>query len=64
MAKTVLVAGASGFIGNRLVQTLLDAGVPVRCLVRWEVPLPAAAQAVRGDLLEPMSLPIALVNPL
>jgi len=60
MAKTVLVAGASGFIGKRLVQALLGAGVPVRCLVRREVPLPAAARAVRGDLLEPLSLPAAL----
>ena len=29
-----LVTGASGFIGSHLVQRLIDAGHPVRCLVR------------------------------
>ncbi|MGZ4682530.1 MAG: NmrA family NAD(P)-binding protein, partial [Acidimicrobiales bacterium] len=30
----VLVTGASGYIGGRLVGELLDAGYRVRCLVR------------------------------
>jgi uncharacterized protein YbjT (DUF2867 family) len=60
MTGTVLVAGASGFIGKRLVRELIAAGVPVRCLVRREAPLPAEAQMVRGDLLEPLTLPAAL----
>ncbi len=30
----VLVTGATGYIGGRLVSRLLDAGYPVRCLVR------------------------------
>lgn len=33
-AKPVLVTGASGYIGGRLVPRLLDAGYSVRCLVR------------------------------
>jgi uncharacterized protein YbjT (DUF2867 family) len=60
MTKTVLVAGASGFIGLRLVQALLDAGEQVRCLVRREVRLPQGARSVQGDLLEPLTLPAAL----
>ena len=31
---TVLVVGASGYVGRRLVPALLDAGLPVRALVR------------------------------
>jgi uncharacterized protein YbjT (DUF2867 family) len=60
MSETVLVAGASGFIGQRLVRALVAEGVQVRCLVRREIPLPAGARGVRGDLLEPLSLPTAL----
>jgi uncharacterized protein YbjT (DUF2867 family) len=57
---TVLVAGASGFIGQRLVRALLAEGARVRCLVRRDARLPAAATVVKGDLLEPLTLPAAL----
>jgi len=60
MTGTVLVAGASGFIGQRLVRALVAEGVQVRCLVRRDVPLPAGVQAVSGDLLKPDTLPTAL----
>lgn len=60
MTGTVLVAGASGFIGQRLVRALVAEGVQVRCLVRREVPLPAGVQAVSGDLLQTNTLPAAL----
>lgn len=33
-ARPVLVTGATGYIGGRLVPRLLEAGYPVRCLVR------------------------------
>jgi len=60
MTKKVLVAGASGFIGQRLVKALLAAEVPVRCLVRRESQLPAGVEIVKGDLLEPLTLPAVL----
>jgi uncharacterized protein YbjT (DUF2867 family) len=34
MRQLVLVTGATGYIGGRLVPRLLEAGLPVRCLVR------------------------------
>ena len=59
-AGTVLVTGATGFIGIRLVKALLDEGYSVRCLVRrTDVDLPPGATAVKGDLLEPLGLDAA-----
>jgi len=53
----VLVTGATGFIGKRLVRALLAQGYNVRCLVRRaDVELPPGAHAVKGDLLEPLGL--------
>jgi uncharacterized protein YbjT (DUF2867 family) len=51
----VLVTGASGYIGGRLVQELLDAGYRVRCLVRTPAKVDAApwrreADVVQGDV--------------
>jgi uncharacterized protein YbjT (DUF2867 family) len=57
MAKIVLIAGASGFIGQRLVRALLATGVSLRCLVRRDSELPAGVEIVKGDLLEPLTLP-------
>ena len=34
MARTVLVTGASGFIGSHLSQALVDRGVNVRAMTR------------------------------
>jgi uncharacterized protein YbjT (DUF2867 family) len=55
----VLVAGASGYIGGRLVGELLDAGYRVRCLVRSPAKLAAAPWAdrveiVQGDVTAPL----------
>jgi uncharacterized protein YbjT (DUF2867 family) len=51
---TVLVTGATGFIGRRLVRALLADGYNVRCLVRRaDADLPAGATVAIGDLLEP-----------
>ena len=63
--ELVLVTGATGYIGGRLVPRLLDAGYRVRCLVRDPVRLQGRAWAsrvevVRGDLLEPATLEPAL----
>ncbi len=58
----VLVTGANGFIGRKLVQALLSKGVPVRCMVRNpdSAQLPSGAEVVAADLLKPETLPAAL----
>ena len=59
----VLVTGATGFIGRRLVKALLDEGRRVRCLVRREdARLPAGAEVVMGDLLMPVGLAAAFAG--
>jgi uncharacterized protein YbjT (DUF2867 family) len=62
MTKTVLVAGASGFIGQRLVRALLAQGVRVRCLVRRATEFPQGAEVAVGDMLLPQTLPAALAG--
>jgi uncharacterized protein YbjT (DUF2867 family) len=53
----ILVTGASGFIGRRLVDRLLAEGYPLRCLSRRKVAAPAAGvENVIADLLDPDSL--------
>jgi uncharacterized protein YbjT (DUF2867 family) len=57
----VLVTGATGFVGTRLVPTLLDRGHEVVALVRdadGYAP-PEGVHVVEGDLLEPDTLPPA-----
>ena len=61
---TVLVLGATGYIGGRLVPELLADGHRVRCLARDPRkldgrPWRSQVEVVTGDLLEPDSLPPA-----
>jgi len=57
----VLVTGATGFIGKRLISALLEEGIAVRCLVRQkDAKLPSQAEVVQGDLLERPTLDSAL----
>src|SRR5680860_493960 len=56
----VLVTGASGYIGGRLVGELLDAGYRVRCLARTPAKLDAApwragVEVVAGDVTEDLT---------
>ena len=57
---TILVTGATGFIGRRLVKELLQRDYRVRCMVRRPSALPAEAEQVQADLLKPDSLPAVL----
>jgi len=56
----VLVTGATGYIGGRLVPVLEAAGVRLRCLARQPAVLAArvapTTEVVAGDLLDPASL--------
>jgi NADH dehydrogenase len=58
----VLVTGATGYVGRRLVPHLLDRGVRVRALTRdpGAVNWPDGVETVRGDVTDPGSLPPAL----
>ncbi|MFI6128327.1 NAD(P)H-binding protein [Micromonospora sp. NPDC051141] len=59
----VLVTGATGRIGRAVIDQLVDAGVPVRALVRRPesaATLPTTVEVVTGDLTAPASLDAAL----
>ena len=61
MAEKILVTGATGYIGGRLVPRLLVAGCQVRCLARDAsrldgFPWREKIEAVEGDALDPASL--------
>jgi UDP-glucose 4-epimerase len=53
---TVLLTGATGLVGSRLLPRLVEAGHRCRALVRREAELPVGAVGVRGDLADPASL--------
>ena len=60
----LLVTGASGYIGGRLMRALHDAGGRVRCMARrpdeLRARVPADVEVVRGDVLDAASLTDAL----
>jgi uncharacterized protein YbjT (DUF2867 family) len=64
MSATILVTGATGYIGGRLLADFVRRGTPVRCLARNPEALrPRVApstEVVRGDVLDPDSLAKAL----
>lgn len=53
---TLLLTGASGLVGSRLLPRLAEAGFTCRALVRAARALPPGTTAVRGDLDDPSSL--------
>jgi len=63
--RLILVTGATGYIGGRLVGRLLERGFRVRCLVRDPSRLEGRpwhyqVEVVVGDMLEPAKLPLAM----
>jgi uncharacterized protein YbjT (DUF2867 family) len=59
--RLILVTGATGYIGGRLVPRLLELGYRIRCLVRDPAPLQryawrSAVEIVAGDVLQPNTL--------
>lgn len=59
---TVLVTGATGLVGTRLIARLVDAGVDVRALVRGGKAVPTGVPSVEGDLLDPATLTAAVAG--
>ena len=63
-AHRVLVTGATGYVGGRLLSRLEQLPYRVRCMARRPGALRSSAsedvEVVRGDVLEPSSLPSAL----
>ena len=64
--KTVLVIGASGFVGGHLTRALLAAGYPVRCLARNPAKVADLASAgceiVPGDIADPAAVQRAVAG--
>lgn len=64
MNRTLLLTGATGYVGGRLLKRLEASGRPLRCLVRRPGQLDArvvpSTEIVQGDLLDPASLSAAL----
>ena len=66
-AGVVLVTGATGYVGGRLVPRLLEAGYGVRCLVRDASRLQGRGwlpqvEVATGDVLRPESLAAAMAG--
>jgi len=63
-SKRVLLTGATGFVGSRLLGRLVAAGVNVRCLSRHpesvRVPSGSQVEVVAGDVLDEASLARAM----
>ncbi|MCW3016995.1 MAG: NAD-dependent epimerase/dehydratase family protein [Solirubrobacterales bacterium] len=62
--KTILLTGATGYVGGELAPVLLELGHTVRCLVRdadrARRTLPAGVEVLRGDVLSGEGLDAAL----
>ena len=58
--QTVLVAGATGFVGRHLCPALEEAGYEVRAMTRHPDTYSGPGKAVHGDVHDPSTLPAAL----
>lgn len=63
-SPTILLTGATGYVGGRLLRALEERGHAVRCLARRPEALQGrvapGTEVVQGDALKPESLPAAL----
>jgi nucleoside-diphosphate-sugar epimerase len=57
---TILITGATGLVGPRLLSRLTAAGIECRALVRHGRDLPVGVERVEGDILNLNSLPAAV----
>ncbi|MEW6256652.1 MAG: NAD(P)-dependent oxidoreductase [Pseudomonadota bacterium] len=57
---SILITGATGLVGERLVPRLVEAGHECRLLLRTGKTCPPGATAVTGDILAPWTLPDAV----
>ena len=57
---TLLLTGAGGLVGSRLLPRLVDTGFDCRALTRREITLPHGVTDIRGDLADPDSLRAAV----
>jgi uncharacterized protein YbjT (DUF2867 family) len=60
VGRPIVVAGATGFVGRRLVPRLVDAGHEVRAMTRHPDRYDGAGKAVAGDVQRPTTLRPAL----
>ena len=60
MSGSVLVTGATGFVGSRLVPALVDAGHEVRAMTRHPDTYDGPGEPVHGDVHDASTLPAAL----
>ncbi|MGE0827340.1 MAG: NAD(P)H-binding protein, partial [Candidatus Binatia bacterium] len=62
----ILLTGATGYIGGRLLNALEGKGYPVRCLARrpecLRSTVATTTEVVQGDVLAPTTLPSALAG--
>lgn len=53
---TILITGATGLVGERLLPRLAEAGFPCRVLLREGKPSPEGVETTTGDILDPSTL--------
>jgi uncharacterized protein YbjT (DUF2867 family) len=56
MSRTVLVTGASGFVGSHLTQALVERGYRIRAMTRHPQKYTGAGEPVEGDVADSASL--------
>jgi uncharacterized protein YbjT (DUF2867 family) len=64
--RLILLTGATGYVGGRLLRALEERGEAVRCLSRrpeyLQPRVAATTEVVRGDVLQPATVAAALVG--